>query len=391
MDDGVKIAATISFPSNDGDAGAGPVPRRPGMTPYGRNGLCGCPAPDVLRRAGSSAPSPTCAAPAAAAATSTATTSRRARRATARPRRVPRHAAVVDRQGRHGRRLVRRDHAVPHGRAAAAAPRGDHAAVAISDLYRDGFAHGGIPNLFFDAQYIGVQGGPGAAGAEHRPGAAAGRRSRPRPASRRPGTIAFDYLERPNDDAFYRDRSPIYTRDRIKVPVLDSASGATACCAARPRCTRRCAAPRRRDAAVHGSVHPQGLRRAVRAADRPARPQDTRRSSSSSSTSTCAARKTPERPPVEYYVQGATAYATPTAGRRRGTSYERLALGDGTLGAADAAAGASASLCHEPGRGLQPGVQPVRHRRRDAVRADRPAPRGPARSDLPHRRCSSSR
>ena len=48
--------------------------------------------------------------------------------------------------------------------------------VAISDLYRDGFAHGGIPSLFFDAQYIAVQGAPGAAGAEQRPGPARGRR-----------------------------------------------------------------------------------------------------------------------------------------------------------------------------------------------------------------------
>src|SRR6202008_1319164 len=34
-------------------------------------------------------------------------------------------------------------------------------AVVISDLYRDGYAHGGIPSIFFDAQYIAVQGGPG--------------------------------------------------------------------------------------------------------------------------------------------------------------------------------------------------------------------------------------
>ena len=36
--------------------------------------------------------------------------------------------------------------------------------VAMSDIYRDAFAHGGVPSLFFDAQYLGVQGGPGTLG-----------------------------------------------------------------------------------------------------------------------------------------------------------------------------------------------------------------------------------
>ena len=48
--------------------------------------------------------------------------------------------------------------------------------VALGDLYREGFAHGGIPSLLFDAQYVAVQGAPGAAGANNDPYPAAARR-----------------------------------------------------------------------------------------------------------------------------------------------------------------------------------------------------------------------
>ena len=89
-----------------------------------------------------------------------------------------------------------------------------------------------------------------------------------------------------------------------------------------------------------------------------------------------------------------------------GTRYERLALGDGHARAASRApAPATASVRHQPGRRLQPGVQPVRHGRRHARTCppdqrlegphgltfrtpplDRAAARSPARS-----RCTSSR
>jgi len=91
--------------------------------------------------------------------------------------------------------------------------------VILSDLYRDGFAHGGIPNLFFDAQYLGVQTAPGLGSTNNDPSliqvSVTGK------IQQLLGTpIAFDYLERPNDDAFYVARSPIYQAGRIKVPVL---------------------------------------------------------------------------------------------------------------------------------------------------------------------------
>ena len=108
-------------------------------------------------------------------------------------------------------------------------------AVAISDLYRDGFAHGGIPNLSFDLQYIAVQGAPGSAGANTDPFLLQETLSAKLGQSP-PGTIAFDYLARPNDDAFYRDRSPIYRAER------DQGAGAD-----HRRLARRAAARRDRD------------------------------------------------------------------------------------------------------------------------------------------------
>ena len=90
--------------------------------------------------------------------------------------------------------------------------------MAISDLYREGFAHGGIPNLSFDVQYIAVQGAPGSAGANSDP-FLLDETLRAKLGQSPPGSIAYDYLERPNDDPFYRDRSPIYRADDIEVPA----------------------------------------------------------------------------------------------------------------------------------------------------------------------------
>jgi hypothetical protein len=92
--------------------------------------------------------------------------------------------------------------------------------VSLSDLYREGYTHDGIPNFFFDVQYLGVQQPAGLSGPNTDPGmldetlgAKIGQ------ATGAPG-LAFDYLSRPDDGPFYRDRSPLYRADRIKVPVL---------------------------------------------------------------------------------------------------------------------------------------------------------------------------
>ncbi len=221
MDDGVKLGATVARPSLDGET---PVPGRfpvvLGLTPYGRNGVGGTIAPQEWATRGMV-------------------------------------GAVVDvrgtggsggdlsgnyfspREARDGYRVVEYFGTRPYSSGKVGMAGGSYVgitqyltaqrqpphlaaiapAVALSDLYRDGFAHGGIPNLFFDLQYIGVQGAPGTVGPNTDPDllldtieAKLGQSP--------PGTIAFDYLARPNDDPFYRARSPIYRADRIEVPAL---------------------------------------------------------------------------------------------------------------------------------------------------------------------------
>ena len=204
--------------------------------------------------------------------------------------------------------------------------------VAISDLYRDGFAHGGIPNLFFDLQYIGVQGAPGAAGANTDPSLLAATLAAKLGQSP-PGSIAFDYLSRPDDDTFYRDRSPIYHADRINVPVLDIGAWRDGLLRGETEMYSGARAPpRRRDAAAHEPVHAQGLRRAVRAADEPTGPAGRRR----------ADLRVPQPSPARHAGAGAPArralrpgrqHLRPRrlAGRPTGTRYERYELGAGSL------------------------------------------------------------
>jgi putative CocE/NonD family hydrolase len=53
MDDGVRIATTVAFPSRDGTTPApGRFPVVLATTPYGRNGLCSCFPPDMLATRG---------------------------------------------------------------------------------------------------------------------------------------------------------------------------------------------------------------------------------------------------------------------------------------------------------------------------------------------------
>ena len=50
MDDGVQLGVTITFPSKDGSTPAqGKFPVVLAMTPYGRDGICGCSAARGLR------------------------------------------------------------------------------------------------------------------------------------------------------------------------------------------------------------------------------------------------------------------------------------------------------------------------------------------------------
>jgi putative CocE/NonD family hydrolase len=354
MDDGVKLGATVAFPSEDG---ATPAPARfpvvLQMTPYGRNGLCGCFPPDLFATRGMV-------------------------------------GAVVDvrgtggsggnldgnffspREQRDGGELVEYFGTQPYSTGKVGMAGGSYVgitqllaaeqqpphlaaitpAVPISDLYRDGFAHGGIPNLLFDSQYIAVQGAPGAAGINTDPELLQATLAAKLGQSP-PGAIAFDYLARPNDDDFYRDRSPIYRADKIKVPTLIIGAwhdgllrGSTEMYGALARrrgvetrlymdpCTHKgCGAP------FAPLTNPPGL-------------QDISAIAFEFLDKYLRGASVPKRPPVEYYLQHADRYVGADRWPPRRTTYERLGLGPGTLGAPLPVGPGSASYVTNPAAGF---------------------------------------
>lgn len=222
MDDGVKIATTVTLPSHDGRTpAAGRFPVVMGLTPYGRNGLCSCPDAKLFSTRGF--------ATVVADVRGTGGSGGDLKGNYFSPREARDGAALVDHYGAQswstGRVGMSGGSYVGITQYLTAEEQPEHLAaiapqVALGDLYRDAFTHGGIVNLSFDLQYIAVQGGPGAVGPNTDPALLA-HTVQAKLGQSPPGTIAFDYLERPNDDAFYRDRSPIYRADRITVPVLD--------------------------------------------------------------------------------------------------------------------------------------------------------------------------
>ena len=201
-------------------------------------------------------------------------------------------------------------------------------AVAISDLYREGYTHGGVPNLFFDPQYIAVQGAPGAAGANNDPSllAATLRRSRAVAVGDDRVRLSRASERRP---LLSRPLSHLHAHD-IEVPALIIGGWRDGLLRGAPEMYRRARpAQGRRDAPLHRPVHTQGMRSAVRPAHRPpgrARPgalvfeflQKHLRGSAP-----------PERPRVEYYVQGRDEYARAATWPPRRTRFERVRLGAG--------------------------------------------------------------
>jgi uncharacterized protein len=353
MDDGVNIAATVTLPSIDGSTPApGRFPVVLSMTPYGRNGACGCPSPAMFATRG--------IASAVADVRGTGGSGGDLSGNYFSPREARDGYELVEYLGTQpwstGKVGMAGGSYVGITQYLTAEQRPPHLAaitpmVAISDLYREGYTHGGIPNIFFDAQYIGVQGGPGYASTNNDPAllqASVQAKAMQSP----PGMIAFDYLARPNDDRFYRDRSPIYHAGRITVPVFVIGNwhdgllrGSTEMFAALSRrhgvetrlfmdpCTHKgCGAPFAPETDPPGRQDTSALAfefldRYLRGADEPARPR------------------------VEYYVQGADAYATDTRWPPKGTTYQRLALGDGTLGGGPGAA-ATGSYFTDPAAGF---------------------------------------
>lgn len=237
MDDGVRLGATVTFPSKDGKTAApGKFPVVLSMTPYGRDGVCGCPAQTFYPSRG--------IVSAVVDVRGTGGSEGNLDGNYFSPREQRDGYDLVEwfgtRSWSNGKvgmsggsyvgitQYLTAEQQPPH--LAAIAPE-----MALSDLYRDAYTFDGVPDLFFDGQYIGVQGGPGLASGDVPIGGDSGANTDPNPTSNAQGLqntttakadqaqgrpILFDYLARPNDDRWYHQRSPFYRVNRIKVPVL---------------------------------------------------------------------------------------------------------------------------------------------------------------------------
>jgi len=221
MDDGVKLAATLTFPSLDGKAPApGRFPVVLSMTPYGRDGICGCGVPgDFATRGFVSAVADV--------------------RGTGGSQGNLDQNYFSPREARDGYELVEYLGTQPWSTGKVGMSGGSYVGitqyktaetqpphlaaiapdVSLADIYDDAFAPGGIMSLSFDTQYLAVQGGPGLVTPNTDPSMVPGTiTAKGQQATGRP--IALDYLANPFEDRFYWDRSPITDVSNIRVPVF---------------------------------------------------------------------------------------------------------------------------------------------------------------------------
>lgn len=221
MNDGVKLGATLTFPSEDGKAPApGRFPVVLSMTPYGRDGVCGCGAPaDFAMRGFVSAVADV--------------------RGTGGSQGNLDQNYFSPREARDGYDLVEYLGTQPWSTGRVGMSGGSYVGItqyktaeqdpphlaaiapdeALADLYNDAYAPGGIVSLSFDTQYLAVQGGPGLLTPNTDPSMVPGTlTAKEEQVTGRP--IAFDYLANPFEDSFYWDRSPITQVSKIRVPVF---------------------------------------------------------------------------------------------------------------------------------------------------------------------------
>jgi len=237
MDDGVRLGATITFPSRDGSSPArGRYPVVFSMTPYGRDGVCGCPDQTVYPSRGIvSAVVDVRGTGGSEGNLNGNYFSPREQRDGyelvewfARQRWSTGKVAMMGGSYLGITQYLTAELQPPH--LVAIAPE-----VALSDVYRDAYTYDGIPDFFFDTQYNAVQGAPGLISGDFgEPGASnSGFDSNPadwlngllettsaKQAQSGSRPVAFDYLARPNDDSWYHQRSPYYRVNKINVPVL---------------------------------------------------------------------------------------------------------------------------------------------------------------------------
>ncbi|MFL5846136.1 MAG: CocE/NonD family hydrolase [Solirubrobacteraceae bacterium] len=335
MDDGVKIGMTVTLPSVDGTTPApGRFPVVLGMTPYGRNGVCSCPSAATYAPRG--------IAVAVADVRGTGGSGGDLSGNYFSPREARDGYALVEYLGTQpwssGKVGMAGGSYVGITQYLTAEQQPPHLAaitpiVAVSDLYRDAYAHGGVPNVFFDAQYIGVQGGPGYAAGNNDPALLADTVTAKLGQSP-PGMIAFDYLARPNDDRFYRDRSPIYHADKITVPVLDIGNWQDGLLRGTPE--MYAALARRPGVETRMFVDPcthKGCGAPFAPLTDPPGRQNLDALVFEFLDKHLRGTPAPQRPNVEYYVQGRDRYASSTTWPPAGTTYQRMRLGTGTLGA----------------------------------------------------------
>lgn len=221
MDDGVKLGATITFPSRSGNSPApGRFPVILSMTPYGRDGGCACaPATDFALRG---------FAVAVVDVRGTGGSQGNLDQNYFSPREARDGYDLVEylgtrrwstgKVGMSGGSYVgitqfkTAETDPPH--LAAIAPD-----EALADIYNDAYAPGGIVSASFDGQYLAVQGGPGLLTPNTDPSMVPGTLTA-KQEQLTGNPIAFAYLENPFDDQFYRARSPITQVSRIRVPVF---------------------------------------------------------------------------------------------------------------------------------------------------------------------------
>jgi uncharacterized protein len=334
MDDGVNLAATVALPSQDGQTALpGRFPVVVGMTPYSRNGVCSCYPPAFWATRG--------IAGAVVDVRGTGGSGGTLEGNFFSPREARDSARVIEHLGTRpystGKVGMAGGSYVGITQFLAAEQRPAHLAaiapqVPISDLYREGFAHGGIPNLLFDAQYVAVQGAPGAVGANNDPYLLE-ETLKAKLGQSLVGTTAFDYLERPNDDPFYRDRSPIYRAADIEVPALivggwrDGLSARGGPEMYQPLARRRGVETRLyMDPCTH-----KGCGVPFAPLTDPPGQYDVSALVFEFLDKHLRGASVPARPAVEYYLQGANQHVAADRWPPRSTEFQRLELDPGTL------------------------------------------------------------